>query len=219
MKMIDISVMVGAEVPVWEGDERPLLTEGKAEYPRGVIQTTTVRMNVHTGTHIDAPRHFYPTGKKVPEIPLEKMNGRCQVLEFQLDLQEITRVDLIAAGIDLENKRLLLKTANSQLWKREGNVFSKKYTALGPSAAAYLVEHGINLVGIDYLSIAPFENVWDVHQILLSNEIVILEGVDLSDVEPGVYELICLPLKLSSMDGVPVRAVLRTMMDFTDCAD
>lgn len=215
MKMIDISVMVGSETPVWEGDEHPILTEEKTEYPRGVIQTTTVSMNVHTGTHIDAPRHFYPTGKTVPEIPLQKMNGRCQVLEFPENLQEITRADLIAAGIDPEVRLILLKTANSQLWKREGNKFFQKYVSLAPSSAIFLVEQGITLVGIDYLSIAPLENVWDVHQTLLSNQIVILEGVDLSEVDAGEYELICLPLKLASLDGVPVRAVLRPMKNFT----
>ena len=209
MKIIDISVSVDSSIPVWEGDNRPIITEEKADYVRGTIQTSTVVMNVHTGTHIDAPRHFYPNGKTAPEICLLRLLGKCIVVELPKREKEISKTDLVNAGLGKFYQRVLLKTQNSALWKSQGKKFYHNYIALDQSAANYLIELGVDLVGIDYLSIAPFTNVWDVHQILLAHEVVILEGLNLSDVDPGEYELICLPVKLTNNDGLPVRAVLR----------
>lgn len=209
MKIIDISVSVDSSIPVWEGDNRPVITEEKADYVRGTIQTSTVMMNVHTGTHIDAPRHFYPNGKTAPEIGLSRLLGKCIVVELPKKNKEISKMDLVNAGLVKSYQRVLLKTQNSALWKSEGKVFYHDYVALDESAANYLIELGVDLVGIDYLSIAPFANVWDVHQTLLAHEVILLEGLNLSDVEPGEYELLCLPMKLDSKDGLPVRAVLR----------
>jgi arylformamidase len=210
MSYIDISVMVGQQVPVWEGDTPPLFTEEKTEYEKGTIQTTTVRMNVHTGTHIDAPRHFYPDGREATTISIEALMGTCLVVEVPKDIDLITKKHLIDAGLIETHQRVLIKSSNSALWAQKGNHFFKDYIALDLSAAEYLNQLGVSLVGIDYLSIAPFANVWDVHQALLSNGVVILEGLDLFAVTAGVYELICLPIKLESTDGLPVRAVLKS---------
>ena len=208
MKIIDISVMVGGMVPIWTGDERPVIKEQTSKYEQGIIQTTSIAMNVHTGTHIDAPRHFYPHGGTADQIPLEYLVGKCQVIEILPPVKLITKEDLLNAGINPSIKRLLIKTRNSGLWTSEGSEFFTDYCALDLSAAKYIVECGILLTGIDYLSIAPFANVWDVHQELLSNKVIMLEGLDLSGVNLGEYELYCLPLKLDSKDGLPARAVL-----------
>ena len=209
MEIFDISVSVGDTVPVWDGDSRPTLTEDKTIDPRGTIQTTMLNMNVHTGTHIDAPRHFYPSGRIASEIDFNKLIGKCTVVQVSDGKETISKKDLITAGLVKSCKKVLLQTINSGLWELHRESFFHGYTALDKTAAHYLIELGVDLVGIDYLSIAPFDNVWDVHQELLSHEVVILEGINLMGIAPGEYELICLPLKLDSNDGLPVRAILR----------
>jgi arylformamidase len=127
---------------------------------------------------------------------------------------EIPSVDLVTANdfknleIPVDVERLLIKTRNSELWARGENQFQTDFVALSPDAAEYLVDRSIKLVGIDYLSIAPFKQSRPTHEILLGARVAILEGIDLSTVSPGYYALYCLPLKLHGVDGAPARAIL-----------
>jgi arylformamidase len=207
-KIIDISLLIHPNMPVWEGDEKPQVHTNQSVSDEGVIQTTQINMNVHTGTHIDAPRHFLPEGNVANEIDLKVLMGECQIVEIDPGHQLITRQVLMAHGVTGAVERILFKTRNSALRLLHENQFHTDYVGLDRSAAEYLVKLGLKLVGIDYLSIAPYDDVWSAHNVLLKASIVILEGLDLCKVEPGKYQLACLPMKIASEDGLPVRAIL-----------
>jgi len=164
-------------------------------------------MDVHTGTHIDAPLHFLRDGDSVDSLDLDRFCGPVQVVEF-MDTGAMT-----ARFLDLachpEVERLLIKSRNSSLWEQEG--FCADYSALSEDAAQWIVAKGIQLVGIDYLSVQCFDTDPRVHTILLQAGVAIVEGLDLSKATCGTYELICLPLSISGSEGAPARAVLREM--------
>jgi arylformamidase len=161
-------------------------------------------MGSHTGTHIDPPFHFNPEGKKADALPLDALIGEAAVV--QAPGERIDRVFIEGSGVQ-GAARVLFKTKNSVLGL--GPPFREDFSHLTPDAAACLVEMGVKLVGIDYLSVEKFHSAdHAVHHLLLDNGVVILEGLDLSGVEPGRYELICLPLKITGGDGAPARAVL-----------
>jgi arylformamidase len=166
-----------------------------------------LHISAHTGTHIDAPLHFLEDGGSIGGIALERLIGPVQVVEVPVGTSCINAAVIEALPIQSGVERILFKTSNSSLWGK-GNQFDETYTALDTSGAEKLVDLGIHLVGIDYLSISIFEDVMQPHIILLSKEVVILEGCDLSNVQPGMYTLICLPLKINSSEGAPVRAIL-----------
>lgn len=165
-------------------------------------------MDVHVGTHIDAPWHFIADGKTVEEIELNKLLGTAYVADLpgepEINRQLLEKMD-VPGGIS----RLLLKTDNSEQWLHGMKEFKEDYVALTRSAAEWLVENKFVLVGIDYLSIQKFGDSCLTHEILLGAEIVIVEGLNLANVNEGVYELYCLPLKLAGADGAPARALLR----------
>jgi arylformamidase len=207
-KLIDISLLIHPDMPVWEGDEKPQIHTNQSVYDEGVIQTTQINLNVHTGTHIDAPRHFLPDGNVAYSIGLEVLMGECQVIEMAPGHQLITSEVLLEHGVTGVFDRILFKTRNSALRLLHESQFRTDYVGLDESAAQYLVTLGVKLVGIDYLSIAPYDDIWSAHNGLLQAGVVILEGLDLCDVEPGQYHLACLPMKIASEDGLPVRAIL-----------
>ncbi len=129
MKMLDISVEINRTIPVWEGDGSPEIIEEKTEYDQGTIQTTSITMNVHTGTHIDAPRHFFQEGSIAAAISLNTLVGPCQVLEISKEINLITQDDLqLASGFSPGTSRVLIKTKNSQLWAVRNDGFQKKNT-------------------------------------------------------------------------------------------
>jgi arylformamidase len=159
------------------------------------------------GTHVDAPDHFLNNGKTVEKLLLSVLSGRAYVLYLpEVDL--ITASILKKAEIPPRTRRILFKTRNSDYWTRQLREFQTDFVALSPDAAQYLVDRSVKLIGIDYLSIAPYHQGLLTHQILLKAGIVILEGLDLSAVSPGRYSLYCLPLKLAGSDGAPARAIL-----------
>jgi arylformamidase len=164
-------------------------------------------MSSHTGTHLDAPRHFFEAGLAIDGLDLRLLMGPARVCAFPHATTHLTADDLRPlelAGI----QRLLLQTPNAALWEKTG--FQTDYTALTESAAHLLVETGVRLVGIDYLSVDAFErHDFPVHRILLGAGVLILEGLDLRAVPPGDYELLALPLLLEHGDGAPTRAILR----------
>jgi arylformamidase len=167
---------------------------------------STVVFGSHTGTHVDAARHFFVDGQPVDRIPLDKLVGRALLVSLSDDVRAIGEAELRA--FDLGNhKRILLRTRNSALLSAPE--FAKDYTFLAPDGAAYLVERGFVLVGIDYLSIEQFHSGHHrTHRTLLERSVVIVEGLDLSVPPPGEYDLVCLPLKLEGCDGAPARAIL-----------
>lgn len=206
MKIYDISVPLSNSSPIWPGDpgikiEKTLdLTKGD---PANV---STISMGSHTGTHLDPPAHFIQGGKTVDQIPLDVLMGKAYVhylpVEKRIEVKDLK--PLSWKGIE----RVLFKTRNSlECWKDE--IFHTDFVHLSEDAAEYLVEKGIKLVGIDYLSVEAFgSSSFPVHHILLGNEIIPLEGLNLSEVDPGEYELICLPIKIKEGDGAPARAIL-----------
>lgn len=205
MRIHDITVPLSAELPVYPGDSPVLIDPWTSLADGDSANVCRITLCTHSGTHIDAPKHFNDNGKSVDDIPLGVLIGQARVVEIS-DALEIGRRELErlpVRGVE----RLLLKTTNSRLWNESD--FSEEYVSITAAAAAYLVEAGVKLVGIDYLSIESLKGDGEVHRILLDSGIVILEGLNLSNVVPGEYELICLPLKVKDGDGAPVRALLR----------
>ena len=210
MKIYDITVPIHSTMPVYQGDPGVKIEAWSAFAKGDSSNVSVLNFGAHTGTHVDAPAHFIEGARKIDAVPLEVLIGPARVISVADDLKEITpefleRCDL--RGIE----RLIFHTGNSEFW-HEG--FRNDYTHLLPEAAQHLVERGIKLIGTDYLSIEKFHSGHHrTHLTLLSNNVVIVEGLNLSDVPDGDYELICLPLKIAdgSGDGAPARAVLRTV--------
>jgi len=165
-------------------------------------------MGAHTGTHVDAPYHFLggeaPT---VEKLPLKILSGRAYVLHLP-EVDQITAAVLQTAEIPPRTRRLLFKTRNSQYWVNRTPGFQRDFVAISADGAQYLVDRGVKLVGVDYLSVAPFQDSVPTHEILLKAGVVIVEGLNLADVSQGRYTLHCLPLKLVGADGAPARAIL-----------
>ncbi len=209
MKVHDISLTLRQRMPVYPGEPAPII-EPMMQMERGdFCNVSRLIIATHTGTHIDAPRHFLPGATPVDQLAVDVLVGPALVVEMGVE-QEITAADLEAAAIPPDAERLLFRTRNSRLL--DDNDFRRDFVYLTPDAARWLVERGVRLVGIDYLSVEQMDaepNV--VHQILLQAGVVIVEGVDLRAVAPGSYVLACLPLKLEGADGSPVRAVLVEM--------
>ncbi|MFZ3150400.1 MAG: cyclase family protein [Anaerolineaceae bacterium] len=207
MQIIDISVPITTDMPVWPGDPAVEIKWFAEIGPDSDVNITKISFGVHTGTHIDAPLHFLPGGGSLDTLDLGDMIGPVQVLEIPDD------IGIISAGTfqNLPNiicPRILFRTRNSRLWAQSPSVFNPEYVGLDESAAIFLVDHDVHLVGIDYLSIAPFDRPEPTHKVLLSHNIIILESLDLSKVEAGFYNLICLPINLPEREGAPVRAIL-----------
>jgi arylformamidase len=203
----DISLTLEPEMPIYPGDA-PYALEPMLRIAEGAVcNLSRLVMGTHTGTHIDAPWHFHEQGKRVEQIPLERLIGQAWVADVR-GHPAITAEVLQRARIPLVT-RLLLKTDNSTLWQQRK--FQKKFVYLTADAADWLIQHMISVVGVDYLSIEQFgapEPV--VHRKLCGAGIVIIEGLNLSAVSEGEYELLCMPLKIRDGDGAPARVALRT---------
>jgi arylformamidase len=208
--LIDISVPLETALPVWPGSEG-LKVERLSCFENGNdVNVSKLTCDVHTGTHIETSLHFIPGGDSVTQIPLEILIGDAFVA-YLPEIDAVTPVDLEGIEIPPETKRLLLRTRNSELWKENGGVFRDDYTAITSEAAQWIVDRGIRLFGVDYLSVEQYlTHSTKNHKTLLKGDVCILEGLNLSKVVPGVYELICLPIKLVGAEGAPARAVLRT---------
>jgi arylformamidase len=199
----DITLPISTTLAVWPGDAAV-----KCEKTSGNIQVSNWTIGSHVGTHIDAPKHLEQFSESTDDIPLEWINGKCRVLEIDATI-EISAEDLIKQNI-VSGERLLIKTSNSSTFMSNPEKFPDHFIGLNPSAAEYLSFKKIQLVGIDFLSIeAPGYDML-VHHLLLSQKIVILEGLDLRKIEAGEYNLTCAPLKLSCSDGAPARVYLNS---------
>ncbi len=205
-KIIDISVPIDKSLPLWPGSSGFRLTRVAKIGKEGAFNESHVELNVHVGTHVDAPLHFVKDGKTIAEVPLDTLVGEVVVAHVP-KVKRITEEDLKKLSLPKGTKRILFKTSNSALWKK-GNKFDRDYVGLTTSAAIWLAKQEIRLVGIDYLSIAIMSEAKEVHQALLGAGIYILESLDLSRAKAGKAELVCLPLKLALAEAAPARAFL-----------
>lgn len=207
MTLFDISLTISEDFPTWPGDP-PIELKMISQIEKGDLANVThLSAPVHMGTHVDAPDHFLGNGKTVEDIPLDYLVGPVLVLEMSSP-EVITAGDLDAFVIPEGTRRILFKTSNSEYWKEEGHTFQENFVALGPDAAARLVDLGLIVVGVDYLSVAPFSEPVPTHKILLEAGVLIIEGLDLSRISAGDYKLFCLPLKIAGSDGAPARVLL-----------
>jgi arylformamidase len=209
----DLSVPISSELPTYPGDPAIKIDDWSSFAKGDNANVSGLSFGAHTGTHVDAPAHFIEGAKTVELLDLEVLIGEAQVIEVPNELLTIDR-EFVAKNCPLETKRILFKTRNSAFWTRDKADFRTDFTYLELEAAQWLVERGVKLVGIDYLSIEKFHSLdHEVHRALLSHEVIILEGLNLAHVPAGKYELICLPLRLRTHlgDGAPARAVLRTL--------
>jgi arylformamidase len=205
-KIIDVTVPLSAGLPTFPGDP-PFRCEPTHRMKDGEdYNVSRLTMGTHAGTHVDAPYHFLADGTTVDELPLEILIGKARVVDLGgRDL--VDRADLEALDLR-EDLRVLLKTRNSGQLRQQA--FQEDYVYLTPDAATYLAQVGIKLVGFDYLSIEKFgSREFAAHKALLEAGVVIVEGLDLSEVEPGEYDMTCLPLRIAGGDGSPARVVLR----------
>jgi len=209
MKIIDISVPLRQGMVVWPGD-RPVEIRRLKSDEEGRSNVSELCLSDHTGTHVDPPLHYVPGGRPIDELPLDPFLGSADVVDFP-GVDSITAADLERRGIPGDCRRLLLRTRNSDYWARGDNEFHKDYVSLSLDGAEWVVRRGVLLVGIDYLSIAPYgAQGAAVHRALLGAGVIALETVNLSGVSPGRYQLACLPLLIAGGDGAPTRAVLWT---------
>jgi len=208
MKIIDISIPLSKKTPVWEGDKGiSVLREGKIEEGSD-FNVSRIELGVHTGTHIDAPFHVFENGNTVDQISLDALIGNVQVVEIHDGISVIDKNCLMNLSFQDGISRILFKTSNSRYWETDPFTFIREFVALNSEGAKYLADMDLSLVGVDYFSISSFDDLKQPHLILLDRDIVLLENIDLRQVVPGVYKLICLPLKIIETDGAPVRAVL-----------
>jgi arylformamidase len=208
---LDISVPLRNRMPHWPGDI-PVQVGQTMDMGRGdVCNLRTLSMSAHAGTHIDAPLHFVTDGKPIDAMPGDATIGPARVIEIA-DPNAITR-DELERHVPAAGERLLCKTRNSKGWQRRCRMFVKDFVAVRPEAARYLVDCGIRSLGVDYLSVGAYgggEGV-ETHRALLGAGIWVVEGLDLSAVDPGSYQLVCLPLRIEGGEGAPARAMLRRL--------
>jgi arylformamidase len=208
VEIIDITAPVNPKSVMWPGNEPPS-QEFTSHTDRGDPSTVSRwELSAHTGTHADARMHFISGGWTVESLELSRCVGPCRVVDLTHLEGHVGRADLEAAEV-AGTARLLLKTRNSDLGLLDREGFEEDYAAISLEAAEYLVEIGVETVGVDYLSVEPFEDKeFNTHHTLLEADVVILEGLVLAGVEPGECFLACLPLKLAGSDGSPARAIL-----------
>ena len=207
MHTYDITLALSPDLPLWPGDEAFVLERVESIATGGTSNTSRLKMSAHMGTHVDAPDHFLGNGKTVEKLSLSILSGRAYVLHLP-EVKLITAAVLEKAEIPPRTRRVLFRTKNSTHWTTKEKLFQTDFVALSGDAAQYLVDRGVKLVGIDYLSISPYQAPKATHEILLKAGVVVLEGLDLSEVSQGRYTLYCLPLKLVGSDGAPARAIL-----------
>lgn len=213
MPIYDVSVALSADTPTYPGDPSIQISQFLSLENGDPANVSLIHFGAHSGTHVDAPAHFLAGGARVNSLPLETLIGRVQVVEVPPAVDSIN-AEFITDNCNTGETRFLFRTRNSSFWNHDHAGFRSDYTSLDADAARALVRIGAKLVGIDYLSIEKFgAQTFETHHVLLAAGVVIVEGLDLRKISAGVYELICLPLRISggSGDGAPARVVLRTL--------
>ena len=207
MKIFDITVPISNDVPIYSGDPTASVESVHTISDGAAANVSRMCFGVHTGTHVDAPNHFIQGTRRAEDLDLDKLVGPCRVIAIPDDVESIGPEHLKSLdGVE----RVLFKTRNSAFWDDTTTGFRTDFTYISPDAARLLAER-VRLVGIDYLSVEKFGSTdFATHLALLEREVVIIEGLDLRAVEPGDYEIVCLPLKYlgGGGDGAPARTVL-----------
>jgi arylformamidase len=205
-RLVEVSVLLQPGVPTYPGNPEFELQPIKRIADGGSSNVSRLVLGTHTGTHVDAPKHFFDDGTGVDAMSLDLLIGRSRVIDLP-HRGGITEEHLAAAGLR-EDLRVLLRTPNSALWNSNG--FHQDYTYLTEGGARYLVDQGVKVVGIDYLSVEQFHKAGaPAHHALLGGGVIVIEGLNLSDADAGQYEMYCLPLRIAGSDGAPARVVLK----------
>jgi arylformamidase len=195
VEIFDVSVPLREGMVTYPGDPHVRIELAASIAGGDPVNLTRIDFGLHSGTHVDAPVHFIDGAAGVDAIPLEALVGPCEVVEAP----DLSRDSVAAAPVA---ERILFKTPNSQLWASDE--FAEDFARLDGEAAMLLVERGVRLVGVDYLSVGDE----GAHRALLEAGVVPVEGLDLRAVGAGSYELVCLPLRVVGADGAPARAIL-----------
>jgi len=204
-RIFDISQVIKPELPVYPGDPAVDI-ETVTNISEDGYRVSRLHIGSHTGTHIDAPNHFLPGGKAIDEINLERFISTCNVVE--IDHPRAVVLEDIEDLAITPGQSILFKTLNSERLVNE-DIFDPEYIYIEEEAAEWLAKSGVSLVGIDALSVETYDSAgFRTHKVFLDADVIILEGAVLTDVPPGTYQLICLPLRLQGLDASPVRAIL-----------
>jgi arylformamidase len=209
----DVTVPLSNELPTYPGDPGIHIGDWRALTKGDSANVSVVNFGAHTGTHVDAPAHFIDGAGKIESLPLDALLGEALVVEAPNDCFVIDEA-FVSANVAAGTERVLFKTRNSAFWNEPEPQFHSDFTHLNTGAATWLAEQGAKLVGIDYLSIEKFKSPGHpTHLALLTKGVVIVEGLNLTNVPAGKYELMCLPLRLRSQlgDGAPARVVLKSV--------
>jgi arylformamidase len=216
MRIYDISAPLSmTQTPIYLGDPAIEINQWSSIANGDAANVSLLRFSTHTATHVDAPSHFIEGAPKINEASLDTLIGEARVIEIPFEARSITAAHVSKQQLKGAT-RVLFKTRNSLFWANAANQFREDFTFITPDAARVLVEEGVRLVGIDYLSVEEFKSeLFETHLTLLAKSVVIIEGLDLREVNGGIYELICLPLRIESGsgDGAPARAVLRSLTE------
>jgi arylformamidase len=209
MRIVDISIPIHPGMVTWPGTPETGVTWVRRLEEGAHSTLSQLELCTHAGTHVDAPAHFVVGGGMMESLALDVLVGPAQVIAFPDAVDEITARELEAGGVPPGTRRLLCRTRNSALWARGHDAFDERFVGLTPDAAEWVVARGIELLGVDYLSVGKYgETNPRTHHTLLSAGTVLLEGLDLHRAGPGSYTLVCLPLKLVGTEGAPARAIL-----------
>jgi len=207
--LIDISVRLEPEMTTWPDSVGIQLERTKSFANGDAVNVTRLEMDVHCGTHVEAPLHFLDGGRALEELTLDTFVGQAYVAHLP-DADVIGPDELDRAEIPDGTARLLLRTRNSTLWHDSDRRFRTDYVALSPEAADWVVSRGMRLIGVDYLSVQRFDDGPEAHQILMRGDVAILEGLNLSNVPAGPYRLLCAPIWIGGAEAAPARAVLES---------
>jgi arylformamidase len=202
MEILDVSIPIRTRMPIYPANAGVALRRIDAIADGAVANVSAVDLGAHTGTHVDAPNHFLDGAGGVDTVALAPLIGPAVVVDATAVDKTLDAAAVAAAGVPAGAERVLFKTRNSQLWEQDE--FSEDFVSFDASGARALLDAGVSLVGIDYLSVGDP----GAHRALLGADVAVVEGLDLRAVEPGPYQLVCLPLKLVGSDGGPARAVL-----------
>jgi len=202
MEILDVSIPIRTRMPIYPANPGVALRRIDAIADGAVANVSAVDLGAHTGTHVDAPNHFLDGAGGVDTVALAPLIGPAVVVDATAVDKTLDAAAVAAAGVPAGAERVLFKTRNSQLWEQDE--FSEDFVSFDASGARALLDAGVSLVGIDYLSVGDP----GAHRALLGADVAVVEGLDLRAAEPGPYQLVCLPLKLVGSDGGPARAVL-----------
>ena len=205
MTLIDVTVPIRDGMPVYDRNPGVRLERARSIADGDTVNISRLELGVHTGTHVDAPVHFIDGGAGTESIDPEILIGEAHVVDATGLHEDIDAAALATLDLPAGAERLIFKTPNSELWSRD--TFTRDFIRFVESGARRLVDDGVRLVAIDYLSIGDT----GAHEVLLGNGVVPLEGLDLRGVDPGPYRLYCLPLKLVGADGAPARVLLEPL--------